>query len=329
MFPRTACETHSARNYGARLHISTSSTFSVTFFLRTATPCPQGFAEGVCPYGMNCIAETPCSDETFLDWLRDKQASDGSGQALAQPGPAPASVASGPTPPAASNVQNDPSAPPTTTSNDDGGRCSSNADCQAGQFCEQPDVTQGGYCGQCLFSGMGCSVDEVCRPISIDNGCHAPQTPGANKCYKLSDLHRDCEVRLNDIGARCDVEMMACKENKQAQEGGGTSAAAAQAPAPADTGDGWTDAAANGAMAHQNPADNSYFCGSSYSNITKQAWRAWEALPWIFAMTTRAASGWPTARKNTSLPRPLLPTCCEPPTEVVSCRERSLTITSS
>ena len=29
---------------------------------RTATPCPQGHAEGICPYGMSCIADTPCAE---------------------------------------------------------------------------------------------------------------------------------------------------------------------------------------------------------------------------------------------------------------------------
>jgi hypothetical protein len=29
---------------------------------RTATPCPQGHAEGICPYGQSCIADTPCNE---------------------------------------------------------------------------------------------------------------------------------------------------------------------------------------------------------------------------------------------------------------------------
>jgi len=37
----------------------------------TATPCPQGFASGVCPDGMSCIADTPCADPTWLAHLSD------------------------------------------------------------------------------------------------------------------------------------------------------------------------------------------------------------------------------------------------------------------
>ena len=29
---------------------------------RTATPCPEGHAEGICPYGQSCIADTPCNE---------------------------------------------------------------------------------------------------------------------------------------------------------------------------------------------------------------------------------------------------------------------------
>eukprot|EP00578_Thalassiosira_sp_NH16_P020860 CAMPEP_0181083974 /NCGR_PEP_ID=MMETSP1071-20121207/4450_1 /TAXON_ID=35127 /ORGANISM="Thalassiosira sp., Strain NH16" /LENGTH=1372 /DNA_ID=CAMNT_0023165681 /DNA_START=213 /DNA_END=4331 /DNA_ORIENTATION=- len=39
----------------------------------TAVPCPGGDANGVCPSGMNCIAETPCSDETYLNWMINEE----------------------------------------------------------------------------------------------------------------------------------------------------------------------------------------------------------------------------------------------------------------
>ncbi|KAL3809756.1 hypothetical protein ACHAXA_011429 [Cyclostephanos tholiformis] len=45
----------------------------------TAVPCPDGDSFGVCPYGMGCIADTPCSDETYLEYLRERQQEYGAG----------------------------------------------------------------------------------------------------------------------------------------------------------------------------------------------------------------------------------------------------------
>lgn len=48
----------------ARIHsiICSNSNIRPLFNDRTATPCPQGHAEGVCPYGQTCIADTPCDE---------------------------------------------------------------------------------------------------------------------------------------------------------------------------------------------------------------------------------------------------------------------------
>ena len=63
-------------------------TFRPLFF-RTAVPCPLGYAQGVCPNNMNCIAETQCASETCLQYLRDKQANNGSGKDFVQSKPSP------------------------------------------------------------------------------------------------------------------------------------------------------------------------------------------------------------------------------------------------
>ena len=44
----------------------------------SAIPCPLGDAQGVCPSGMTCIAETPCSDSNYLDMLKEKEKQNGS-----------------------------------------------------------------------------------------------------------------------------------------------------------------------------------------------------------------------------------------------------------
>lgn len=47
---------------------------------RTAIPCPKGYAQGTCPTGMYCIADAPCSDEKYIDWLEQKQEAESSSQ---------------------------------------------------------------------------------------------------------------------------------------------------------------------------------------------------------------------------------------------------------
>ena len=53
---------------------------------RSATPCPQGYAAGICPDGMACIADTPCGDAEWLAQLEAERQqllneSDGNGGA--------------------------------------------------------------------------------------------------------------------------------------------------------------------------------------------------------------------------------------------------------
>jgi hypothetical protein len=118
----------------------------------TAIPCPGGVAFGVCPDGMNCIAETPCTDEEYLDWLRDKQAKVAAEAAEAD--------ASG------------------LTSDEGNEYCMNDDDCDTGLMCNK------GYCGQCLDDGTGCSMEQICKP----NTCGESQIPGPTQCFTVSDM---------------------------------------------------------------------------------------------------------------------------------------------
>lgn len=211
--------------------------------LRTAIPCPGGVSQGVCPDKMNCIAETQCADEAYLQFLREQQAKNGSGKPVlqAKPGPAPAIAA--PTPPAAT----------TNASDGNDARCTSDGDCQAGRFCHQPDPSAAGHCGACVpSSGAGCSTEQVCRTP----GCHGGLTePGVTKCFERWDpweLNKDCEMRLNDADAKCDVDTMLCSSGQSQQQN--------------DAGSG-SDAGV-GASMYENEEGNSFFCGETYADIT-------------------------------------------------------------
>jgi len=248
----------------------------VTANCLTAVPCPSGYAQGVCPNGMNCIAETQCADETYLQWLRDKQANNGSGKDFVQSKPSPPTGSVVP----AVTAPSPPTAIGTTLNNNNIGngfkdnRCSSNRDCQIGLFCHQPDPSVGGYCGECIPSdGTGCSTEQVCRTA----GCHGDvNEPGMTKCYERWDtweLNIDCEVRLNDIGAKCNVDAMVCESSSQNEETMTSTTTqqedAATAVLPANTGSGLEVAASSGGTSlYQNPVGNTFFCGGMFSEIT-------------------------------------------------------------
>ncbi|KAL7547446.1 hypothetical protein ACHAWF_010740 [Thalassiosira exigua] len=155
----------------------------------TAVPCPGGYAEGVCPYGLNCYADTPCADDGYLESM----------------GVEPADVASG--------QQLDPS---TTGADLDTIRyCSSNRECPFGSFCNQGESGTGGYCGDCLLSnGMGCSTEQVCR----ESGCgiETLKEYGLAKCYFRSRLDELCGEQLDNAHAQCEVSKMTCDVPKQA-----------------------------------------------------------------------------------------------------------------
>jgi len=161
--------------------------------------------------------------------------------------------------------------------------CSSHGDCPTGKFCNQPNPNEVGTCGSCLISnGLGCATEDVCRTT----GCHSNQSGsgGVAKCYKRSELDSDCEIRLNDIGARCNVNTMKCESTKQTTNTPAVSttvqqqvAQQQQAPPkqtvsqPAQP----EDMASNiPSTLYRNPTDNTYFCGVGYYDITAQCLQA-------------------------------------------------------
>ena len=182
------------------IYVGQRSDFSLTpHRSRSAVPCPGGIADGTCPNGMHCISDTLCADESYLNWLRNQEASDGNGQqAIAESKPSPSLVAVA-TSPTSMNESNNVK------------RCSSHGDCQSGNFCNQPYSKHEGYCGECLMSGRGCSADEVCQS---QLGCQQ-QAPGFTKCNKRVELDRYCEIRLNEVGAKCNVDNMVCERSWQ------------------------------------------------------------------------------------------------------------------
>ncbi|KAL9186471.1 hypothetical protein ACHAXT_005709 [Thalassiosira profunda] len=175
----------------------------------TAVPCPGGFAEGVCPYGMKCMAETPCRDVEYLAWLTENQAKFGSGQAAADKHTSPIGA------PSNQYVAVDLKPPPKTENEGSVSHevkpgvtlCTNNYGCEAGQFCHQQNPGEAGICGECLPNGTGCSTEEICRT----DACNNQQASGVSKCFSREELNQDCEVRLNDLGATCNVEMMVCE----------------------------------------------------------------------------------------------------------------------
>lgn len=205
----------------------------------TATPCPGGVAFAVCPDGMNCIAETPCNDETYLDWLRDKQAKiEAENNAATTPSPTVSVVVS-----------------------DGGGtQCMDHSDCNVGQFCNR------GFCGQCLDNGTGCSVDQLCK----FSGCGKSQNSGAAKCFTVTDLHTECQQMLKSDSAFCDTDLMACEivggsgsgeqntsqQQQQQEESTSTATDTENASSGAGT-----------AAMYNNPDANSFFCGYDYYSI--------------------------------------------------------------
>ena len=260
-------------------------------------------AHGVCPNNMNCIAETPCNDESYLDWLRDQQQSGNGG---VQPSP---SVIAAPTPPTTNVVVSPTTTSTSNNSNSKGGRCTSNNDCTSPtQFCNQPSGSNSiGYCGACLISnGIGCATEDVCRPAA--GGCHTTteEMTTETKCYKRVELNEDCEIRLNQIGARCNVDSMMCEGS--GSSGGGSSSnmdtsnavvgGVGTMPQQHQVGNTAVDTAQqqqgqpstgnNGAVANEeaanamnpqtststtmyhNPVGNNYFCGIGYHDIISQ-----------------------------------------------------------
>mmetsp|Transcript_16178 Transcript_16178/g.30519 ORF Transcript_16178/g.30519 Transcript_16178/m.30519 type:complete len:792 (+) Transcript_16178:126-2501(+) len=186
----------------------------------TATPCPGGDAFAVCPSGMNCIADTPCTDSTWLAQLAESSSPGTSSNGIVQTqkqGPSrPVPVHQQSVPMQSSNTLNgimtmqfSPMAVSSSSSSSSNTiSCTSDFDCRAyNQFC-----TVGGNCVECLpGSNIGCRASEVCAMSASSSGAPA--------CVAGQDRQP--------------------QQHQLAQ-----------------------------AMMYQNPPDNNYFCGVSYSAIT-------------------------------------------------------------
>ena len=66
------------KNSPSNIFLTTTTMFFLPFLSlpsRTTTPCSGGYSQGVCPDGMICIADAPCSDEAYLAYLQGNIAS--------------------------------------------------------------------------------------------------------------------------------------------------------------------------------------------------------------------------------------------------------------
>jgi len=166
----------------------------------TATPCSGGYSQGVCPDGMICIADAPCSDEAYLAYLRGEtsQADDYDFSPIAESKPSPSSS----TATAAANVDDN--------NGIIAGGCATDRDCPMGQFCNRPGSVAGGdygRCGWCLLNGMGCPADKTCNlndlacedSTVVDGGDDAVaslyQNPDGNKFF--------CGINFTMIRGQC------------------------------------------------------------------------------------------------------------------------------
>ena len=193
--------------------------------------------------GMKCIAETPCNEDAYLDWLREKQQ-----QPASVNSPSSAVAASKPAP--QQSPQTSLSQPTPAAVTGDSKRCGNNRDCPAGQFCNIEQAGLAGFCGQCVTdTGVGCSVEEVCRTSS----CTSPMT-GPAKCYNKELQHAICRNSLRELDATCNLRTMECEVN-------GIMAANHPDPLPSPAGDA-------GSLKYDNPEGNIFFCGVRLADIT-------------------------------------------------------------
>lgn len=98
---------------------------------------------------MKCFADTPCTDEAWLERLEE--------------------------------MQSEEDAPETgTTTAVASTACANREDCPRGQFCAE-SALGGRYCAKCLPNGTGCSTEQVCA-ASPDGElmCYDKQTPAEN-----------------------------------------------------------------------------------------------------------------------------------------------------
>ena len=134
----------------------------VTTNCLSATPCPLGFSDA-CPDGQQCINETPCGNEAYLEWLSNRL--NGDTNAVVESKPA----------------------------NDDE-TCRFDAECPFPQFCNS------GACGACsLSSQSGCATDEICldktcTALSSKATCYSVENLDRECKNYLKDMDAVCDV---------------------------------------------------------------------------------------------------------------------------------------
>lgn len=125
---------------------------------RTATPCPEGFAAGVCPDGMACIADTPCTDSSWLARLES-----GNNKAPVQEQTNAAQAPQGGQ--SVGNKQDIAMMMQSSPVLSNAISCNSDNDCRPyNQFCN----TSLRQCVECdEYNNRGCRVSEICATVSL------------------------------------------------------------------------------------------------------------------------------------------------------------------
>lgn len=229
---------------------------------------------------MNCIADAPCSDEAYLDQLREETQVEGGG-----------GVGGG-----AVGLQNEPSpaAPPSMALASMMG-CGSDRDCPVGQLCNRPGSVTGGLfgrCGECLPDGMGCPPDQFCNldELACESSGLAQQGGTINSGVGVGGCRsdRDCPIGQfcnrpgsapggefgrcgfclpNGMGCPvqqvCNLEELACESPNQTSVQQGTT-----------MNDGTGLNGVDQISMYRNPDGNKFFCGVTYTMISQRCLRS-------------------------------------------------------
>lgn len=122
-------------------------------------------------------------------------------------------------------------------SNEGNEYCTNDDDCNSGLMCNN------GFCSTCLDDGTGCSMEQVCKPVT----CGEFQAPGPTQCFSINDLDTACRVKLNDARAVCVLDVMDCDILMEESE---------EDPSGIQSSD-----SLEGSTTFDNPEGNSFFCG--------------------------------------------------------------------
>lgn len=115
--------------------------------------------------------------------------------------------------------------------------CTNNDDCNSELMCNN------GFCSTCLDDGTGCSMEQICKPVT----CGETQAPGPTHCFSMNDLDTACRVKLNDARAVCVIDVMDCEISMEGSE--------------EDFSNLQITDESGGNTVFDNPEGNSFFCG--------------------------------------------------------------------